>query len=376
MDATARPPTTHPGIDARAILHVDMDAFYASVEQRDDPALRGQPVVVGGSGARAVVMAASYEVRRYGVRSAMSMHEARQRCPELVCVIPRMTRYREVSRHVFAVFERYTPLVQGLSIDEAYLDVTAALARHGDIVAVGRAIKRNILDETGLKASVGMGPNKLLAKIASELDKPDGFLQIAAERACDVLDPMPVRRLNGIGPRTAERLHALGIRTLRELRLAPADSLRPLFGRYTKTVQERAAGLDDRPVQVELPDISISAEETFDQDIADATQLHDELRVLVGDVGERLRRRELTASVVRLKLRRADFSTCTRQQHFNPATDETSRLEAIAATLLSRWLASNPGVRVRLLGAGVAGLAPATQLALFDQGGDEAQDAG
>ena len=359
----------------RAILHVDMDAFYASVEQHDDPALRGQPVVVGGSGARGVVMAASYEVRRYGVRSAMSMYEARQRCPELVCVRPRMSRYREVSRIVFAIFGRYTPLVQGLSIDEAYLDVSTALASRGDIVAVGRAVKRDILDDTGLRASVGMGPNKLIAKIASELDKPDGFLHIPAERACDVLDPMPVRRLNGIGPRTADRLHELGIRTLRELRLAPTDSLRPLFGRYTKTVQDRAAGLDDRPVQVELPDISISAEETFDQDIADSVQLHDELRALVGEVSARLRRRELTASMVRLKVRRADFSTFTRQQHFSPSTDDVVRLEAIAATLLARWLASNPGVRVRLLGAGVADLAPATQLALFEPAQAEMPDA-
>jgi DNA polymerase-4 len=281
-----------------------------------------------------------------------------------------MSRYREVSRLVFAIFERYTPLVQGLSIDEAYLDVSAALAAHVDIVAVGRAVKRDILDETGLKASVGMGPNKLIAKIASELDKPDGFLHIPAERACDVLDPMPVRRLNGIGPRTADRLHALGIRTLRELRLASADSLRPLFGRYTKTVQDRAAGLDDRPVQIELPDISISAEETFDQDIGDPARLHEALRALVGEVGARLRARELTAAMVRLKVRRADFSTFTRQQHFSPATDDDARLQAIAATLLTRWLASNPGVRVRLLGAGVADLAPATQLALFETASD------
>ena len=363
------------GMNARAILHVDMDAFYASVEQHDDPALRGQPVVVGGSGARGVVMAASYEVRHYGVRSAMSMHEARQRCPELVCVRPRMSRYREVSHRVFAIFERYTSLVQGLSIDEAYLDVTAVLPTHGDIIGVGRAVKRDILDDTGLRASVGMGPNKLLAKIASELDKPDGFLHISAERACDVLDPMPVRRLNGIGPRTAERLHALGIRTLRELRLAPADSLGPLLGRYTATVQERAAGIDDRSVQIELPDISISAEETFEEDIADAASLHEALHALVRDVGARLRRKELTASVVRLKIRRADFSTCTRQQHFRPATDEDGRLEAIAGTLLARWLASNRGVRVRLLGAGVAGLSPATQLALFEPSRGEVPDA-
>ena len=350
----------------RSILHVDMDAFYASIEQNDDPSLRGQPLVVGGTGARGVVAAASYEVRRYGVRSAMSMREARQRCPDLVCVRPRMSRYQEVSRSVFAIFERYTPVVQGLSLDEAYLDVTHCVGPQRDIIAVGRAVKQDILAETALKASVGMGPNKLLAKIASELDKPDGFLHIDAARACDVLDPMTVRNLNGIGPRTAERLHALGIRTLRELRLAQPDALRPLFGRYTVTVQERAAGIDDRPVQAELPDISISAEETFAEDIADRSRLRVELESLVNEVGGRLRRRDLHASVVRLKLRRADFSTCTRQQGFSPATDEDERLRALAQTLLERWLDANPGVRVRLLGVGVSGLSAARQLALFE----------
>jgi DNA polymerase-4 len=348
----------------RAILHVDMDAFYASVEQRDDPSLRGQPVVVGGSGPRGVVAAASYEVRRYGVHSAMPMREALRRCPDLVCIRPRIARYREASRQVFAVFARYTPLVQGLSLDEAYLDVTAAA--QGDILTVGRAIKREILAATGLRASVGMGPNKLLAKIASELDKPDGFLLISAERACDVLDPLPVRSLGGIGSRTAARLHALGIRTLRELRLASTDLLRPLFGRYTARMQERAAGLDDRPVQIELPDLSISAEETFDADIADGARLQQELAALVEEVAARLRRRELAATVVKVKIRRADFSTCTRQRRFAPATDEAARLRALGGALLERWLAANPGVRVRLLGAGVTGLRPAKQLFLFD----------
>jgi DNA polymerase-4 len=355
----------------RSILHIDMDAFYASVEQRDDPALRGQPLVVGGTGPRGVVAAASYEVRRYGVRSAMPMREALRRCPDLVCVRPRISRYREVSRSVFEIFDRYTPLVQALSIDEAYLDVTSTLASHDDIVAIGRAIKRDILADTGLRASVGMGPNKLLAKIASELDKPDGFLHIDAERACDVLDPMPVRNLNGIGPRTAQRLHALGVRTLRELRLAPPDTLRPLFGRYTSMIQERAAGIDERPVQVELPDISISAEETFDHDIADASVLQGELRTLVHEVADRVRRKELIASVIRLKIRRADFSTCTRQQRFSPPTDDASSLQALAASLLARWLGANPGVHVRLLGAGVAGLSSSTQLALFEAARDE-----
>jgi len=355
----------------RSILHIDMDAFYASVEQRDDPALRGQPLVVGGNGPRGVVAAASYEVRRYGVRSAMPMREALRRCPDLICVRPRMSRYREVSRSVFEIFERYTPLVQALSIDEAYLDVTAALSSHRDVVSIGRAIKQDILAGTALRASVGMGPNKLLAKIASELDKPDGFLHIDATRACDVLDPMPVRNLNGIGPRTAERLHALGVRTLRELRLAPADTLRPLFGRYTARIQERAAGIDERPVQVELPDISISAEETFDRDIADARLLHGELSTLVNEVATRMRRKELIASVIRLKIRRSDFSTCTRQQRFSPSTDDASRLQALAATLLTRWLGANPGAHVRLLGVGVAGLNPSTQLALFEPAPDE-----
>jgi DNA polymerase-4 len=267
---------------------------------------------------------------------------------------------------VFAIFEQYTPVVQGLSLDEAYLDVTHSVERHGDIIAVGRAVKQDIHADTGLKASVGMGPNKLLAKIASELDKPDGFLHLSAARASDVLDPMPVRNLNGVGPRTAERLHALGIRTLRELRLAPPDTLRPLFGRYTTTVQERAAGIDERPVQSELPDISISVEETFDEDTSDRMRLRAELESLVGEVGGRLRRRDLQASVVRLKLRRADFSTCTRQQGFNPATDQDDRLRALAHTLLERWLDENAGVLVRLLVVGVAVLWPARQLALFE----------
>jgi DNA polymerase-4 len=185
-----------------------------------------------------------------------------------------------------------------------------------------------------------------------------------------VLDPLPVRTLGGVGPRTAERLQALGLLTLGELRRAPPDILRPLFGRYTARVQERAAGIDDRPVQVELPDISISAEETFDTDVADRTRLLDELRQLVDHVTQRLHRKELKASVVRLKIRRSDFTTCTRQQRFDPATDESPRLQALCAALLERWLAANPGVRVRLLGAGVAGLGPANQLSLFEGNGE------
>jgi DNA polymerase IV len=350
----------------RSILHVDMDAFYASVEQHDDPTLRAKPLVVGGSGARGVVAAASYEARRYGIRSAMPTAEAFRRCPDLLCVRPRMSRYREVSRAVFEIFGTYTPIVQGLSLDEAYLDVTAAVSATRDIRTIGKAVKHDILARTGLKASVGMAPNKLLAKIASELDKPDGLLHIDASRAADVLDPLPVRSLVGIGPRTAARLHALGVRTLRELRLAPPDTLRPLFGRFTARMQERAAGLDERPVEIELPDVSISAEETFDHDLEDRARLHRELETLVGQVAGRMQRKELTATVVKLKIRRADFATFTRQRSFSPATDDASRLCALGATLLEEWLARNAKVRVRLLGMGVSGLAPAHQLALFE----------
>ncbi|HKZ72646.1 MAG TPA: DNA polymerase IV, partial [Steroidobacteraceae bacterium] len=247
----------------RAILHVDMDAFYASVEQRDDPSLKGRPLIVGGTTGRGVVAAASYEVRKFGVRSAMPVRRALELCPHAVCVRPRMQRYAQVSRQVFAVFHELTPLVQGLSLDEAFLDVTASEALKGDAVSIARAIKQRIFTTTALTASVGVAPNKLVAKIASDLDKPDGLTIVTPDRIHAVLDPLSVRRLPGLGRKTGEKVERAGIETLGELRRAPDAVLWPIFGRYTQRVRDRAAGIDDRPVHADWEEKSISAEDTF-----------------------------------------------------------------------------------------------------------------
>ena len=361
--------TGQPGIlcavQARTILHVDMDAFYASVEQRDDPALRGRPVIVGGTGNRGVVAAASYEVRRYGVHSAMPMREALRRCPDAVCVPPRIGHYAAVSKQVFAVFHEFTPLVQGLSLDEAFLDVTAGTGVLGDGAHVAREVKRRIRELTGLTASVGVAPNKLVAKIASDLRKPDGLVVVRPEEINAVLDPLPIRRLFGLGAKTAPKVEALGIRTLGELRVASPARLRPIFGRYAERVLQRAAGIDTRPVVPDEDEKQISAEETFDSDIADPARLRAELVRLADRTGSRLRARGLAAACVSVKIRRKDFTTYTRQRHIEPPTQETRVITAIATELLEAWCATQPRAALRLLGVGVSELAPATQLDLF-----------
>jgi DNA polymerase-4 len=352
-------------VDARTILHVDMDAFYASVEQRDDPSLRGRPVIVGGTGGRGVVAAASYEVRRYGVHSAMPMREALRRCPDAVCVRPRIGHYADVSKQVFAVFHEFTPLVQGLSLDEAFLDVTAGTGDLSDGERVAHEIKQRIRSRTGLTASVGVAPNKLVAKIASDLRKPDGLVVVRPGEINAVLDPLPIRKLFGLGAKTAPKVEALGIHTLGELRQASAAQLRPIFGRYTERVLQRAAGIDTRPVVPDQDEKQISAEETFDADIADHARLRAEIVRLGDKVGARLRSRELTASCVTVKIRRKDFTTYSRQRHFEPPTHETRVITSIATELLNAWLAAQPRAALRLLGVGVSDLAPATQLDLF-----------
>jgi DNA polymerase-4 len=276
-------------MDGRYILHVDMDAFYASVEQRDDASLRGKPVIVGGTGPRGVVAAASYEVRKFGVHSAMPMREALRRCPEAVCVHPRIAHYAAVSQQIFAVFHEFTPLVQGLSLDEAFLDVTASTGAFGPAEHIAREIKHRIRERTGLTASVGVAPNKLVAKIASDLRKPDGLVVVRPQEVRSLLDPLPVRKLFGLGAKTAPKVEALGIHTLGELSRANTAQLRPIFGRYTERVQQRAAGNDDRPVVPDLDEKQISAEETFDTDIADPVRLRTEITRLADKTCARLR---------------------------------------------------------------------------------------
>jgi DNA polymerase-4 len=353
-------------IDHRAILHVDMDAFYASVETHDDPSLADKPVIVGGTGGRGVVAAASYEARRFGVHSAMPLREALKRCPHAVCVRPRMKRYKEVSQQVFAVFGEFTDQVEGLSLDEAFLDVTASRELFGTPVEMAREIKRRIRERTGLTASVGVSHNKLLAKLASEMDKPDGLTVIGPDDVEAVLDPLPIRRMHGIGNKTAARVEEQGLFTLGQLRRAPESVLWPLFGRDTRRIRERAAGIDDRPVVADAAEKQISSEETFEQDIRDHGRLCAALADLADRTAVRLRARELKAGLVIVKIRRRDFTTFTRQRSFNPATQETRLITRLATELLKGWFEEQPRVAVRLLGVGVGHLAPARQLELFD----------
>lgn len=342
-----------------------MDAFFASVEQHDKPALAGRPVVVGGLGPRGVVSAASYEARRYGVHSAMPMYEARRRCPEGVFLPVRMARYQAVSRRVFAEFEDFSPVIEGLSLDEAFLDLSGSERLHGDGLAAGRRLKERIRAATGLAASVGIGPNKFLAKLASELGKPDGLYEISAETAQAVLDPLPVERLWGIGRKTAPRLHAAGIRSIGELRRARADTLWPILGRHTAHYQRLARGLDDRPVGGPAADRSLSAETTFAADESDTRRLEQRLLEQADRVAARLRRRGLAAGSVTLKLRTPDFATHTRSRRFEPPVQETAVLAGLARELLRDWLAAHPGAKLRLLGLAAGQLQEAAQLGLF-----------
>jgi len=351
---------------ARSILHVDMDAFYASVEQRDNAELKGLPVVVGGGTNRGVVAAASYEARVFGIRSAMPMAEAIRRCDHLVRVKPRMSHYKEASEKIFAIFREFTPLVEGLSLDEAFLDVTASVKLFGSPEKIATRIKQRILDDTALTASVGVAQNKLVAKIASDLDKPDGLTIVLPSDYRERLDPLPVRVIPGIGRETLKQLKQIRISSVRDLRLAQTRDLEPVFGRFTQKTKDRASGIDSRPVIPGREEKSISAEETFDQDLARRSDMNRELLRLADRTAARLRKSSLGAGTVQLKIRRADFSTCTRQRSVKPPANGTDQIYRVAKDLLNIWLASNPGAKIRLLGVGGSNLSPAEQPDLFD----------
>ena len=349
----------------RAILHIDMDAFYASVEEQDRPELKGKPLIVGGTGGRGVVAAASYAVRRFGVRSAMPMREALRRCPEAIVVHPRMARYKEISDQVFAIFHEFTPLVEGLSLDEAFLDVTASQQLLGEPEKIGADIRRRIAAQTGLTASVGIAPNKLLAKIASDLNKPDGMCRIDAGNMRKILDPLPIHKLFGVGQKTLPTVLAAGIHTFGDARSASEAVLWRAFGTHGKAMRDRAAGLDDRPVEASREEKSISAEETFDTDIRAPAQLYAQLKALADRTASRLRAHKLLAGRVSVKIRRGDFTTYTRQRALEPPTQDTAVVSAAAEALLSGWLASQPRAAVRLLGVGVSDLQVIRQQDLF-----------
>jgi len=313
-----------------------------------------------------VVAAASYEVREFGVHSAMPMRTALRLCPHAICIRPRMARYLEVSNQVFALFREVTPLVQGLSLDEAFLDVTDSKALLGDAVTIARGIKSRIHSVTGLTASVGVAPNKLVAKIASDLAKPDGLTVVAPERVHEVLDPLSVRRLPGLGRKMGGRVEAQGIHTFAQLRAAADSVLWPLFGRYTPRIRERAAGIDDRPVYPDRQEKSISAEDTFERDLHEPGALRARLSQLADRACARLRGRRLMARCVGIKIRRADFATFTRRRVVAPPTHDGRTIAQVANELLARWLTENPGEKLRLLGVVLSDLSAASQLGLFD----------
>jgi DNA polymerase IV len=352
-------------VKSRAILHVDMDAFYASVEERDRPELKGKPVIVGGTSGRGVVAAANYVVRGYGVRSALPMREALRRCPQAICIRPRMALYAKISEQVFEIFREATPLVEGLSLDEAFLDVTASERLLGDPAAIAVEIRQRIRAATGLAASVGIAPNKLLAKIASDLAKPDGMFTIDASNLRTVLDPLPVERLFGIGQKTLPRVHAAGIRSFADLRAAGEADLWRAFGKQAKSMRDRASGIDDRPVQASREEQSISAEETFAIDVRDPRRLRAELMRLADRTAARLRAHGLLAGTVAVKIRRSDFKTYTRRRRIGPATMSTAVFADVGWALLEEWLLTQPSAAVRLLGLGAGDLQPSRQADLF-----------
>jgi DNA polymerase-4 len=358
----------------RAILHVDMDAFYASVEVVDNPSLRGRPVIVGGTPeGRGVVSAASYEARRFGVHSAMSAARARQLCPGGVFLPVRMARYAEVSGRVFAIFESFTDLVEGLSIDEAFLDVTGSQPLFGPAEEIGRAIKRRIREELSLSCSVGLAANKFLAKVASDLQKPDGFVVVRPGEEQAFLAPLPVGRIWGIGRVAAGRLAGLGIESIAELRRYPPEALQGIFGSGAEQVLALARGLDDRPVEPGGEAKSIGAETTFADDIGEEAELVRALEGLVHRVGRELREAGLRARTVTLKARYPDFTTVTRARTLPKAVASTRKIAEAARGLLEERL-GRAGRPLRLLGVSLSGLEPegggAVQTELFDDGGE------
>jgi DNA polymerase-4 len=342
--------------DRVTILHVDMDAFYASVEQRDHPELRGRPVLVGGSAeGRGVVCAASYEARKFGVHSAMPTATARRLCPQGIFLPPRMDHYAQIARQLRQIFLSFTPLVEPLSLDEAFLDVRGCEGLFGPAADIARQLKLRIRQETELVASVGVAANKFLAKLASDLSKPDGLLVIEPQRVREVLDPLPVGRLWGVGKKGEKRLERLGLRTIGQVAALPEQVLVDHFGEAGRHLGRLAHGLDGRPVVPDSEAQSISTETTFSRDIGNRAVLRGWLLGLVEQLGRRLRHQALRARTIDLKVRTADFRTHTRAQTLSEPTDLTETLWQAAAGLWEQRV-PNAWLPVRLLGVGASGL--------------------
>jgi DNA polymerase IV len=333
----------------RTIIHADMDAFYASVEQLDHPELRGKPVVVGGSPeGRGVVAAASYEARAFGVRSAMPMSRALRMCPDAIRVHPRFERYGEMSARIMAIFRALTPLVEPLSLDEAFLDVTGWVADGAEPEAIGRDLKREVREQIHLTLSVGIGSSKSIAKIASDLRKPDGLVVVPPGTDAEFLAPLPIRLLWGVGPKTEQALKLAGVRTIGDLARRSAADAERLLGSGGMFLQQMAQGIDERGIETERERKSVGAETTFAHDLSDGPELRRELRRIADEVARRLLHEGVQARTVALKLRYGYFKTITRQSSGKTAIGDAAAIASIANALLDGVVAE--GDRFRLLG--------------------------
>jgi len=352
-------------VTPRTILHVDLDAFFAAVEQRDRPELRGKPVIVGGGGPnqRGVVSAASYEARRFGVHSAMPLREAGRRCPQGVFLPVDGRKYQAVSREVMAILRHFTPLVEPISIDEAFLDVTGSRELFGDGPTIARAIKEAVRDQVGLTISVGVATTKLVAKIASDLEKPDGLVVVPRGTEADFLAPLEISRLWGVGAKTAGALHEYGVRTMGDLAALPVDLLERRFGKHGSTLADRARGIDaDRVVGDGEAAKSVGHEHTFDVDTSDPEEIERTLLAMSDGVAGRLRATGVRASTVTVKVRDSSFRTITRQRTLPEPTDLTEPIFRVALELARPEVR---GLRIRLLGVSASHLGEREQLAMF-----------
>jgi DNA polymerase-4 len=351
----------------RKIIHVDMDAFYASVEQRDEPSLMGKPVVVGGKpNSRGVVSAASYEARKFGIHSAMPTTEALRRCPQAVFLPVNMAKYQEVSLQIHEIFLTYTPIVEPLSLDEAFLDVSGSTSLFGSAEQIALMIKQRIRQELNLTASVGLACNKFLAKIASDIQKPDGYVIVQPDKIQEFLDPLPVERVWGVGKKTAEQLSKLHIKTVRDLRSLEEEALTQMFGILGRQLFQLVQGIDDRPVESERLVKSIGRETTFAADIAERELLEKELLQLSVDVGHRLRKAEYKTKTITIKVRYPDFRTLSRSHTLQQATDIDDVIYHQACNLLREIPLKLP---LRLIGVTLNNLTNRSdcQLSMFQE---------
>ena len=353
----------------RWIMHVDMDAFFASIEQLDHPECEGHPVIVGGLSSRGVVATCSYEARKFGVHSAMPISRAKKLCPDGIYVYPRMDRYKEVSHQIFSIMKEFTPYIEPLSIDEAFLEVSGMSTMYSGPKALGRAIKDRVYEQTGLIISAGLAPNKFLAKLASDLDKPDGLVVIPYGREKEILAPLPIKRIWGVGPHTEKRLKAGGFYLMRHIQALPDErSLIPIVGNQARRIWELANGIDERPVETDRKIQSIGAEETYEEDLTDGSAIELEFRYFANRLSKRLRKRNLLGHTVSIKVRYDDFTTVSRQKRLDTPSDHEHVFFETALLLWNKLMQDktskqlkgvtfmDPPGPIRLLGLSVSGL--------------------